>query len=83
MDINPMRPGPIIISSWRTNLSHNRRRHFSARDGSREMFKRLLTVKNLIRVALTAFSLANMGVAHAAFTSHAPTTAYVAASAVR
>jgi hypothetical protein len=47
------------------------------------MFKRLLTVKNLIRVALTALSLANIGVAHAALTSHAPTTASVAASAVR
>jgi hypothetical protein len=48
-----------------------------------KMFKRLFTVKNLIRVALTAFSLANMGVAHAEFADHVPTAAHVAASAVR
>jgi hypothetical protein len=47
-----------------------------------KMLKRLFTVKILIRVALTAFSLANMGVAHAEFADHIPTDAHVADSAV-
>jgi hypothetical protein len=49
------------------------------------MSRRLFTVKNLIRAALTAFSLANMGVAHAQIVSHADnaSVAIVAASAVR
>jgi hypothetical protein len=48
-----------------------------------KMFKSLFTVKTLIRVALTAFSLANMGVAHAEFANHIPAAAHVAASTAR
>jgi hypothetical protein len=49
------------------------------------MARRLFTVKNLIRAALTAFSMATMGVAHAQVASHTDTAivSYVAASSVR
>jgi hypothetical protein len=49
------------------------------------MPRRLFTVKNLIRAALTAFSLANMGVAHAHIVGNAgiASVAIVAAPPVR
>lgn len=49
------------------------------------MTRRLFTVKNLIRAALTAFSLTHMGIAHAQVANQADVTivSFFAASPVR
>ena len=54
-------------------------------DGYGEMARRLFTFKNLIRAALTAFSLANMGIAHAQAASDTDgvIVSFVAVSSVR